>query len=616
MKRNHILMLTALALLFACSRPGSNTPGGKQGNFKDWAQTPPMGWNSWDCYGSTVEEHEVKANADYMAEKLKDFGWEYIVVDIRWFVENDKAGGYNQTDPIYVIDSYGRYMPDVRRFPSAANNQGFKKLADYVHGKGLKFGIHIMRGIPKVAVEKKLPVKGTDGITADQIYSTELQCTWLRDNYTIVADKPGAQEYYNSLFELYASWGVDFIKVDDLSRPYHKAEIELIRKAIDQCGRPIVLSTSPGETPVDAADHVKEHANMWRMVDDVWDTWAHIAHLMQISKKWYPHIAPGTWPDCDMIPLGRISIRGERGEDRMSQLTKDEQFTLMSLWAIFRSPLMFGGDLPSNDDFTLGLLTNEEVLHITNKSKNNRLLSDDGQRLVWVADDAASDDQFAAFFCITDQEEIDESRAIYNSRLITHKAGEQSTPIKVALNNSRKLYLVVSDGGDGFHWDHANWIEPKLTGKRGSMNLTELPWRKATAGWGNPTKNKSVGGSALIVDHKEYRNGIGTHSNSVIEFDIPDGYDTFTALAGLDKACIEHTEGATVKFHVFTQYPTANGPQDSLKVTLSLQDIGISGACKVRDIWAKEDLGLFTDSISFNIRNHGSRLVRIVGSRE
>lgn len=163
----------------------------KKDEFKQWAQTPPMGWNSWDCYGPTVEEHEVKANADYMAKNLKKFGWEYVVVDIRWFVENDKAGGYNQTDPRYVIDQYGRYLPAVNRFPSAKDGQGFKPLADYIHKKGLKFGIHIMRGIPKKAVEDKLPIKGANGVTADQIYSTALQCEWLKDNYTIVADKPG-----------------------------------------------------------------------------------------------------------------------------------------------------------------------------------------------------------------------------------------------------------------------------------------------------------------------------------------------------------------------------------------------------------------------------------------
>jgi len=352
----------------------------KKDEFKQWAQTPPMGWNSWDCYGPTVEEHEVKANADYMAKELKKYGWEYVVVDIRWFVENDKAGGYNQTDPRYVIDQYGRYLPAVNRFPSAKDGQGFKPLADYIHKKGLKFGIHIMRGIPKKAVEEKMPIKGANGVTADQIYTTALQCEWLKDNYTIVADKPGAQEYYDSIFELYAQWGVDFIKIDDLSRPYHEGEINLIRNAIDKCGRKIVLSTSPGETPISAAPHVKEHANMWRMVDDVWDTWPHITHLMDVAQKWYPHIAPGTWPDCDMIPLGRISVRGERGNDRMTRLTKDEQYTLITFFNIFKSPLFFGGDLPSNDAFTLSLLTNKEVVKMQKESTDvKQLFQQDGK---------------------------------------------------------------------------------------------------------------------------------------------------------------------------------------------------------------------------------------------
>lgn len=382
------LSLCCLVILLLLSSNSS-----KQKDFRQWAQTPPMGWNSWDCYGPTVTEAEIKANADYMAKNLKQYGWEYIVTDIRWFVENDKAGGYNQTDPRYVMDEYGRYQPAVNRFPSAANGKGFKKLAKYVHSKGLKFGIHIMRGIPKTAVEKKLPIKGANGVTADQIYSTELQCTWLRDNYTIVADRPGAQEYYNSLFDMYAKWGVDFVKIDDIARPYHQAEIELIRKAIDQCGRPIVLSLSPGETTITAADHVRTHANMWRMVDDVWDTWRHITHLTEVACKWIPYIQPGTWPDCDMIPLGRISIRGERGQDRYTRLTHEQQYSLMTLFCILRSPLMFGGDLPSNDAFTLSLLTNKEVLRMHNQSRDVQLIK-------YVADGVTV---FASINPITDE---------------------------------------------------------------------------------------------------------------------------------------------------------------------------------------------------------------------
>ncbi|MFA9370859.1 MAG: glycoside hydrolase family 27 protein [Labilibaculum antarcticum] len=397
------LSIFILACFTSC-QPKKTIETFNKDEFKTWAQTPPMGWNSWDCYGSTVEELEVKANASYMAEKLKAYGWEYIVVDIRWFVENDKAGGYNQKDPRYVIDEYGRYQPAVNRFPSAKDGKGFKELANFVHDKGLKFGIHIMRGIPKVAVENKLPIKGTDGITADQIYSTELQCKWLRDNYTIAADKKGAQEYYNSIFELYAEWGVDFIKIDDLSRPYHQGEIELIRNAIDQCGRAIVLSTSPGETPIEAGEHVRNHANMWRMVDDVWDTWPHITHLMDICQKWYPYIATGTWPDCDMIPLGRISIRGERGNDRMTRLSKDEQYTLMTLFTIFKSPLMFGGDLPSNDEFTLSLMTNKEVLKMHNESVNVKQVFQDKSKVGITSQNPNTGETYLAIFNISDEE--------------------------------------------------------------------------------------------------------------------------------------------------------------------------------------------------------------------
>ena len=393
-----VTFVCLIAILAVSTAPAQNTTF-KPGEFKTWALTPPLGWNSWDCFGPTVEEHEIKANADYMAKNLKKYGWEYVVVDIRWFVENDKAGGYNQKDPRYVLDENGRYQPAVNRFPSAKNGQGFKELAAYVHKKGLKFGIHIMRGIPKVAVNKKLPIAGTNGITADQIYSTQNLCKWLSDNYTVDAKKPGAQEYYNSIFKLYAEWGVDFIKIDDLSAPiYHQDEIELIRNAIDACGRKIVLSTSPGETPFNAATHVSNNANMWRMVNDVWDTWRHITHLMEVSKQWYPYIKPGSWPDCDMIPLGRLSIRGEVGKDRMTRLTKDEQYTLMTFFSIFRSPLIFGGDLPSNDAFTLSLLTNKEVLKMHRESGGVRLLYQQAGKTAITSKNSKTGETYLALF--------------------------------------------------------------------------------------------------------------------------------------------------------------------------------------------------------------------------
>lgn len=367
-------------------------------DFHSWAATPPMGWNSWDCYGPTVTEAEVKANADYMSTHLKKYGWQYIVVDIRWYVGNDKAHGYNETNPDYTVDEYGRFQPAVNRFPSAAGGKGFKPLADYLHSKGLKFGIHIMRGIPIIAVNRNLPIKGTK-VTAKDIYSEKDQCKWLKDMYTIVPGREGAQEYYNSLFELYASWGLDFVKVDDLSSPiYFAGEVEMIRKAIDRCGRKIVLSTSPGETPIDHAQHVQEHANMWRTVGDFWDNWPQLKEHFEVFDRWNKWRAKGAWPDGDMLPMGRIGIRAERGNPRMAAFTKDEQYTLMTLWCIFKSPLMFGGNLPDNDPFTLSLLINKRVLGVLNKSEHNRPLFNEAEKAAWIADELATGVKYLAVF--------------------------------------------------------------------------------------------------------------------------------------------------------------------------------------------------------------------------
>jgi hypothetical protein len=578
--------------------------------FHRWAETPPMGWNSWDCFGPTVTEQEVKANADYMAAHLKRYGWEYIVVDIRWYVENDKSHGYNETDAIIGIDDYGRLVPAVNKFPSSAGGKGFKPLADYIHGKGLKFGIHIMRGISKLAVKKNSPIKGST-VFANEIYNTDNLSTWLGDMYTVDATKKGAQEYYNSLFELYASWGVDFIKIDDLSRPYHADEIELIRKAIDHCKRPIVLSTSPGETPIERAGHVASHANMWRIIDDFWDNWPQLSEHFSLFEKWIPHMAPGRWPDGDMLPLGRIGIRAERGDNRMSLLTKDEQLTLMSLFAICRSPLMFGGNLPDNDEFTTSLLTNDEALRVLQRSSHNRQLFNDGESIIWGADDARTRDKYAALFYVSDHKPILEKNALYSSGLITHRAGERSAKMTINLNGAKKIYLVVTDGGNGNSWDHADWIEPTLTGTGGPKKLTDMKWVSAVSGWETVKINKSVGGNPLIVDGTPYANGIGTHATSIIEYDIPDGYDTFSSSAGLDNECISHTEGATVKFLVFTQYPTGTPPADSMDVTLHFAQLGLKGKCSVRDLWAKKELGTFTNELTMNLRKHGSMLLKL-----
>ncbi len=376
--------------------------------FNQLAQTPPMGWNSYNCFGSAVHEDEVKANADYMAQHLKQFGWQYIVVDFLWSYDNPPGSTIGNPfqqrlqDGSYIpwlaMDEYGRLMPNANKFPSAFDGKGFKPLSDYVHSLGLKFGIHVMRGIPRQAVWAKSPVMRTNNITADMIADTTSTCEWMNHMYGLDMSKPGAQEYLNSILKLYVAWNVDFIKVDDIARPYHAAEIEGYKKAIDNCGRPIVLSLSPGETPIKQAEHVKQYANMWRMADDFWDNWEQLLKMFDYAKSWEGIGGPGHWPDCDMIQIGKLSKRGPVGPERYSRFTEDELYTHMTFWCIYRSPLMLGGNLPENRETETKLFTNNEVLAVNQQGENPKQLYKKDSSMVWISHVSNSKDMYVALF--------------------------------------------------------------------------------------------------------------------------------------------------------------------------------------------------------------------------
>ena len=367
------------------------------------APTPPMGWNSWDSFGPTVKENEVKANADAMAAELAASGWQYVVVDIEWFQPNAHAHGYIPRGAV-LMDEYGRFVPASNRFPSAANGAGFKPLADYVHSKGLKFGIHIMRGIPREAVDKNLPIKGTKYHAADVASKTNV-AKWegMEDTYGVDMSKPGAQAYYDSIAQLYASWGVDLVKADDMSSPYQAPEIHALSVALKKSGRPIVLSLSPGPAPVVKYLDLKANAQMWRISNDFWDRWVDIRKQFDLMKEWQGKVHTGGWPDADMLPLGHIGIRAERGVDRPSLLTHDEQITLMSMWAIFRSPLMFGGDIPTSDQFTIDLMTNREVLDVNQHSDHGREVYRTAETICWTADAPGSSAKYLTVANVSDK---------------------------------------------------------------------------------------------------------------------------------------------------------------------------------------------------------------------
>ena len=328
------------------------------------ALTPPMGWNSYDAFGDNVVESEVLANARYVAEKLQPVGWDTVVVDYCWSDPGAHDNNRNaRANAPLAADAFGRLLPAPNRFPSAVDGAGFKPLADAVHALGLKFGIHIMRGIPRNSVQANLPIEGST-FTAAEAGNTNDKCVWCPDMCGVRHNAAG-QAWYDSCARLWAGWGVDYIKVDDLSSPYHAAEVEMVRHAIDRCGRSIVFSTSPGPTSPGHAAHISTNANLWRVSGDFWDNWKSLGHEFTLGARWHDSAGPGHWPDADMLPVGHLSVRNRSvGPDRATRFTRDEQLTLISLWSLLPSPLMVGANLPDNDEWTTALLTNPEVLAV------------------------------------------------------------------------------------------------------------------------------------------------------------------------------------------------------------------------------------------------------------
>jgi alpha-galactosidase len=590
MKKQYLLLILSFICVF-------NLVKAQSPQYWQYAQTPPLGWNSWDIYGTTVTEQQIKDQADAMATHLLPSGYRYLTVDIQWYEPNSKGHAYDPA-AILTMDEYGRLTPGLKKFPSAANGIGFKSLANYVHGKGLKFGIHIMRGIPRQAVEKNLPVKGTQ-VRAQDIALTSSKCPWNPDMYGVDATKPEGQAYYLSIIQMYADWGVDYIKVDDISRPYDKiqqAEIEAIRTAIDKTGRPIVLSLSPGATPITAGPHVQQHANMWRITDDFWDRWGLLRAMFERLDVWTPYRGAGHFPDADMLPLGIIDF------NRPTNFTKDEQFTLMTLWSIGRSPLIFGGDMTRMDAFTKAMLTNPEMLQVNQKSINNRQVYRENNLIVWTADIPNSKDKYLALFNAQSKgDNIDFSNADYTSPVISGLGGSQQ--IDISIKGAKKLVLFVKDGGNGINGDQVAWVNPVIKGPKGTVKLTDLKWITAQAARGESRINRTSDNKPLLVDNRPVE-GIGTHAESTIIYELPEGYETFSV-----NGVVTQNRGSVV-FGVLAD-KGALQLTDRATVSVDLDKIGIKGKVKIRDIWNQQNLGTYEKKFSREISQHGAGLYRV-----
>lgn len=566
--------MTARRLLLLATLAAA--PLSRGGDFHEWARTPPMGWNSWDCFATTLDEPSAREEADVMAEKLLPHGWRYLVVDIQWYEPGATGFGYHEGAPL-TLDPHGRLLPAPNKFPSAAGGAGFRPLADYVHAKGLRFGLHLMRGIPRQAVRDNLPILGTPYHAAD-IADRVHVCEWNSDMYGVDMSKPGAQEYYDSVFALIASWGVDFIKVDDLSRPYvrNEPEIEAIRRAIDRTGRAMVLSLSPGATDIHAAAHAAAHANLWRISDDFWDHWSLLKEQFNGLAAWSGLGAPGAWPDADMIPIGTIDL------GRQSWFTHEEAVTLMTLWCIARSPLILGADLRKLDAATLALVTNDEVLAVNQSSSGNHPLfrRNDVESVGWVAD-APGGGRYVALFNTRDPWVLTAARLLWTSRPVSAATPGRAVELDLPVKGLRTVVLVADDSRSPRFW----W--PSL--------FRGMRWTLAD-------------GSEQAAP-REY----ASHGERVNGLTVPAGAVRLRGRALLDQAAQDDGKAEDLVFSAygFTASDLASPGQP---VGLDLASLGLGPRVKLRDLWAGRDLGTFEGSYRPEIEWHGARLYKAVAA--
>lgn len=363
---------------------------------------PLLGWNSFDSFGGYLHEQAAFEQLEAFAAKLAPHGYEYFVVDIGWYGEYELKPGTLFPSPETKhamdahLDEHGLPLPSKCYFPG-----GFDALIDRTHKLGLKFGVHLMRGVPRKAVERKLPIKGLEDVTCADIADTSSTCPWCHYNYGIDMSKSGAQEYHDALVQQLADWGVDFIKADDITA--YPDEILAYVQAIQRCGRDIKLSLSHGGEADPKLMPVYRQADMVRMTKDIWDDPESIERSYNAWAHWQPFTEPGFWPDLDMIPFGDLQTmspepgRGEladgqnpslcgKGFRRTDQLNADERRTFMTQRILSASPLMYGGDMATMSDEVVELLTKSRALACNQNGVSAREIYMRGDVQVWRAE--------------------------------------------------------------------------------------------------------------------------------------------------------------------------------------------------------------------------------------
>ena len=418
----NILSIVSLfiVILSACSSI-TNT----QSTVQQLAITPPMGWNSFDSYGVYLHEKAAMENLEAFAEKLKPHGYEYFVIDAGWFGEFKLQEGTMFPAEKHAakmkFNEFGLLQPSHTYFPN-----GLIPIIDRCHELGIKFGLHLMRGIPRTAVKANTPIKGSKSFAQDIADTTSI-CVWNSQNFGVDMTKSGAQEFYNSLINQMAEWGVDFIKYDDIVA--FPKEVEAVANAIAQCGRPILLSLSPGGNVDPNNLEAFQRGHMLRVTPDIWDDQKGIDECFDEWRKWNGKSKPGFWIDMDMIPFGQLQMMtpkpagvtgkeskkelmdkmksGElakfellagKGFNRWSEFTKDQMYTFITLRALAASPLMMGGDLPTIDDFSLKLITDKEVLACNQNGIMGSLIYEKDGIEIWKTPKQNSKDGWIGIF--------------------------------------------------------------------------------------------------------------------------------------------------------------------------------------------------------------------------
>lgn len=325
------------------------------------AEKPQMGWSSWSFIRQKPTEETIKAQAIAMHLNLQSHGFEYVNLDDFWYL-----------DPRTTVDEYGRWVCDPGAFP-----HGMASLAAYIHSLGLKFGIYVTPGIPVAAYNQNTPIEATEYHARDIADTSRFETNYnfgLKAMYYIDYSKPGSRQFISSWARLFASWGVDYLKIDGVGVADIE-DIEVWSEALKLSSRPIHLALS-NSLNLNYGDTWRKNANSWRISGDVetylgtssypLTDWKKVLSHFQIASQWTHFAGPGGWNDLDSLEIGNGSDDGTNGgNSRESLFTENQRQTLMTYWCIAAAPLLLGTDLTANlDGYDYRLLRNDEIIAI------------------------------------------------------------------------------------------------------------------------------------------------------------------------------------------------------------------------------------------------------------